>query len=87
MCNTGHETITAAAKCLAIIYPNPPFLFLLQINSIRRMFLQLTCLSESDVEVVSHRSAGVRGDWTVALLPCPIDQGLWPRRQVLLGGF
>lgn len=48
--------------------------------------LQFTWLSESDIEVISYRSTGVRRDWTVAMLPSPLDQGLWPRGQVLPGG-
>lgn len=50
-------------------------------------FLQFTWLSKSDTEVVSHRSAGVGSDWTVAMIPCPLDQSLWPWWQLLLGGF
>lgn len=50
-------------------------------------FLHSTWFSESDVEVIRHRSAGVRRDRVVAVLSCPLDQGLRPRWQSLLGGF
>lgn len=40
------------------------------------MSLQFTWLSKSDIEVVGHRSAGVRRDWTVAMLAGPLDQSL-----------
>lgn len=40
------------------------------------MFFQITWLSQPDIEVVSHRSAGIRRDWTVVMLLCPLDQGL-----------
>jgi len=81
MCKCARDDkLAAAAKSPAIIYLHTLFIFL-------GMFLQFTWLSEADVEVVSHGSAGVRRDWTVAVVPCPLDQGLWPRWQALLGGF